>query len=102
MEGDLSQVSIVKCSDYEQERVDKAVKESLALIGGLGKIIKVGQKVLLKVNIISAEPPERAVTTHPALLRSVIKLVRERGAEVVVGDSSGVVYKDIERTWQVT
>lgn len=99
---DLSTVSVVKCSDYGQEKVDRAVRESLELIGGLDKVIKTGQKTLLKVNMINAHPPEHAVTTHPALLRSVIKLAKEVGGEVLVGDSSGMAYKDAERAWQVT
>lgn len=98
----MSAVSVVKCESYEQKKVDRAVRESLKLIGGLDKIIKTGQKVLLKVNMLNAEPPERAVTTHPALLRSVIKLVKEVGGEVLVGDSSGIAYKDVESAWQAT
>jgi len=98
----LSVVSVVKCKSYGQERVDKAVKESLALIGGLGKIVKAGQRVLLKVNMLNADPPEKAVTTHPALLRSVIRAVKEIKGKVIVGESSGDAYKDIEKAWQVT
>jgi len=98
----LSVVSVVKCSDYKQEKVDKAVRESLALIGGLGKIVKAGQRVLLKVNMLNADPPEKAVTTHPALLRSVIRAVKEIKGKVIVGESSGDAYKDIEKAWQVT
>jgi len=98
----LSVVAIVKCSDYEQKKVDKAVKESLALIGGLGKIVKAGQRVLLKVNMLNADPPEKAVTTHPALLRSTIRAVKEVKGEPIVGESPGIAYKDIEKAWQVT
>jgi len=98
----LSLISLVKCSDYEQKRVDKAVRESLTLIGGLDKIIKAGQKVLLKVNMLNADPPEKAVTTHPALLRAVIKAVKEVKGEVLVGEASGIAYKDIEKAWQIT
>ncbi|MCK4647918.1 DUF362 domain-containing protein [bacterium] len=98
----MSVVSVVKCKSYGQERVDKAVKESLALIGGLGKIVKAGQRVLLKVNMLNADPPEKAVTTHPALLRSVIRAVKEIKGKVIVGESSGDAYKDVEKAWQVT
>ncbi len=82
--------------------MDEAVKESLALIGGLGKIVKAGQRVLLKVNMLNADPPEKAVTTHPALLRSVIRAVKELDGEVIVGESPGIAYKDIKKAWQVT
>ncbi len=98
----MSAVSVVKCESYEQGKVDRAVRESLKLIGGLDKIIKTGQKVLLKVNMLNADPPEKAVTTHPALLRSVIRAVKEVGGEVLVGDSSGVAYQSMAKLWRVT
>ena len=98
----MSVVSIVKCSDYEQKRIDRAVKESLSLIGGLDRVVKAGQKVLLKVNMLNADPPEKAVTTHPALLRSVIRAVKEVKGEVIVGEAPGIAYKDIEKAWHVT
>jgi len=98
----LSIVSIVKCSDYEQKKVDKAVKESLALTGGLDKIVKAHQKVLLKVNMLNADPPEKAVTTHPAVLRAVIRAVKEVKGEILVGEAPGIAYEDIEKAWQIT
>jgi len=35
-------------------------------------------------------PPERAATTHPSLVRAEVRLLREAGAEVTVGDNCGV------------
>jgi len=52
--------------------------------------------------MLNADPPEKAVTTHPALLRSVIRAVKEAKGEAVVGESPGIAYKDIEKAWQVT
>jgi len=98
----LSKVSIIKCVSYQQEKVDKAVRESLELIGDLEKIIHPGDKVLLKPNMLNADPPEKAVTTHPAILRSVIKLVKEAGGRPFVGDAPGIAYQYIKQAWQKT
>jgi uncharacterized protein (DUF362 family)/Pyruvate/2-oxoacid:ferredoxin oxidoreductase delta subunit len=35
-------------------------------------------------------PPERAATTHPSLVRAAVKLLRDAGAQVTVGDNCGV------------
>jgi len=52
--------------------------------------------------MLNADPPEKAVTTHPALLRSVIRAVKEVKGEVIVGEASGIAYKDIEKAWDIT
>jgi uncharacterized protein (DUF362 family)/NAD-dependent dihydropyrimidine dehydrogenase PreA subunit len=80
-------VSIVKCSDYNQSEL--CVKKAIDLIGGIGSIVKSGDKVLCKVNLLLPAKPEAAITTHPRLVEAVIKLVKSRGAEPWVGDSSG-------------
>jgi len=98
----LSKVSIVRCNSYEQKEVEEAVRESLQLIGGLDEIIKPQDRVLLKVNMINSDFPEKAATTHPSVLRAVIRVVKEMGGEPVVGDAPGVAYRYIERTWQKT
>lgn len=87
-----AKISLVKCSDYEQEKVEKAVLESLNLIGGLENFVKTGQKVLLKPNLLAGEPPEKAVTTHPAVVRAVIRLVKACGGIPMVGDSPGLEF----------
>ncbi len=83
-------VVIKKCNDYVNEEVYRIVKESVDLLGGIGAFIKKGERILLKPNLLSAKPPDAAVTTHPAVVRAVIQLVREAGATPVVGDSPGI------------
>src|SRR3989338_6863918 len=83
-------VVIKKCNDYINEEVYRIVKESVDLLGGIGAFVKNGEQILLKPNILSAKPPDAAVTTHPAVVRAVIQLVKEAGATPVVGDSPGI------------
>jgi uncharacterized protein (DUF362 family)/NAD-dependent dihydropyrimidine dehydrogenase PreA subunit len=48
-----------------------------------------GKKVLLKPNMLAGWPPERAVTTHPAIVGAVIQSLERRGAQIMVGDNPG-------------
>ncbi len=79
-------VSIVRCESYEQEKVDHAVKEALRLIGFK---FKKNIKVLLKPNLITAFPPERAATTHPSILIALCKILEKENAKIFIGDSPG-------------
>lgn len=85
----MVKVSIVKCGNYEHQKVKESILQSLGLIGGIGKIIKPGENVLLKVNVIIGFPPERAATTHPVIVGATTEIVREAGGVPWVGDSSG-------------
>lgn len=84
-----SRVSIVKCDDYSPVEVKEALKKALDLIGGIDRFVKPGSKVLLKPNLLSAKTPDKAVTTHPELVRAVARLVKEAGGLPSIGDSPG-------------
>jgi len=85
-----TKVSIVKCPDYDEAKVKAAIRQSVELAGGLDKVIKPKDKVILKINLMAPSPIEKAVTTHPAVIKAVIKLVQEAGGVPVVADSPGV------------
>ena len=83
----MSQVSIVRCRDYQAELVSAAVKQSLDLLGGLEAIIQPRAKVFVKINSLSPpSPPEKGIITHPFLTAEVLKLLQELDCEVTVGD----------------
>jgi uncharacterized protein (DUF362 family)/Pyruvate/2-oxoacid:ferredoxin oxidoreductase delta subunit len=86
----ISSVSIVRCSDYDRERIHEAVKKAVDQLGGMQTFIKRGEKVLIKPNMLKARPPEAAVTTHPEVVRAVIRLVLQAGGIPAVGDSPGI------------
>ena len=81
-------VSIVRCADYGEETCERALREVLAPFGGLDWV-RPGMRVVIKANLVSAMKPEKAATTHPALLAALTRMLRERGANVVIGDSPG-------------
>lgn len=87
-------VSVVKCDTYESEAVKAALEESIEAVGGLGWVKK-GMKIAIKANLVSFMAPEKAATTHPTLLCELVKMLVEKGAEVVIGDSPGGLYNSI-------
>lgn len=88
-----SKVSIVHCEDYSHAR--EAVREAIDLIGGLEPVIFPGARVLLKPNLLAATPPEKAVTTYPAIVSAMCELVVEAGGIPVVGDGSGITHPGV-------
>jgi uncharacterized protein (DUF362 family)/Pyruvate/2-oxoacid:ferredoxin oxidoreductase delta subunit len=85
----LSDVSLINCADYDQERVELAVRQAVDLLGGISMFVKPGDRVLIKPNLLKACPPSGAVTTHPEILRATIRLVKEAGGKALIGDSPG-------------
>lgn len=83
-------VTLGYVDDYEYEPLRRAVVALLEPLGGIGAHVALGEKVLLKPNMLAAREPAAAVTTHPALVRVVADLVREAGGVVLVGDSPGI------------
>lgn len=95
-------VSIVQCHDYDQKVVDVAIDQSLANIGGLEQFIKKGIRVHIKPNLLTAKSPEKAATTHPSVVKSIVNRVMELGGEVTIGDSPAGISRPIEEYWRIT
>ena len=78
----MAKVSIIKATYSDPE-----IEPLLAPLGGMEQFVKKNEKVLLKINLLSAKAPEKAVTTHPEFVRAVAKAVREAGGKPYIGDS---------------
>lgn len=78
------------------------VRECLSHTDPGGALVAPGRKVLLKVNMLSAKPPEKAITTHPAFVKAVAEVCMELGAEVFIGDSPAGPEKGIAKYWEKT
>jgi uncharacterized protein (DUF362 family)/ferredoxin len=80
-------VALVRCPSYQEADVDRALTEALDLLGGLEPLLPPDGVIYLKPNLAGPFPPERAVTTHPALVAAVARRLLAAGREVTVGDS---------------
>lgn len=87
--SNISTVSLVRCQNYDNSNIEAAVKKALELIGGIESYVKPGDRVLLKINLLTGDVPEKAVTTHPAIVRAMIHQVKAAGGIPQVGDCSG-------------
>lgn len=85
-----NRVSLQGLDDYRPEQVSSALIRLLEPLGGISSYVKPGQKVLLKPNLLAGKTPDKAVTTHPELVRAVITLVQQAGGVAQVGDSPGI------------
>ena len=84
-------VSVIPMDDYTFDGAYKALSDLLAPIGALD-FVKEGMTVVIKANLVSAMKPEEAATTHPVLLSALTKMLTEKGASVIIGDSPGGLY----------
>lgn len=98
----MSTVSIARCHTYEEAEVSSALDAALSPLGGMAAFVSEGQRVLVKTNLLSRALPERAVTTHPEVVRAVVRSVRAAGGVPVVGDSPGGpnTAGQVRRVWQ--
>lgn len=96
-----AKVSIVKCNGYEQELVLESVRRAIELLGGITAFIKPKSKVLLKPNLLMAKEPEAGITTHPEVVRAVIRILKEIGCEIFLGDGPSVWGNQIENVDEV-
>lgn len=82
-------VSVKKCSSYKPTVLSQALDELLLPFGKWETFVKPGETIFLKINLLGPYLPEKAVTTHPELVRAVVKKVKELGGKPLIGDSPG-------------
>ncbi len=98
----MAEVSVVACGSYEPEVCERALTEVLEPLGGL-EWVKPGMCIVIKANLVGAYEPEKGATTHPTLLAALTKLLKARGARVIIGDSPGGLYNEafLNRVYKV-
>lgn len=95
-----SVVSIDKCSSYSND-LEKSVFRLLNDIDSSGALISPGKKIIIKPNLLTDRNPADAVTTHPEVVRSIIRFLKKRNAVITVADSPASAVK-VDRVWQTT
>jgi uncharacterized protein (DUF362 family)/Pyruvate/2-oxoacid:ferredoxin oxidoreductase delta subunit len=83
-------VSIVQCPSYD--KAAEGVHQALELLGGIGRFVRPGDLVVIKPNMVAKKHPKEAATTHPAVVRAVIREVEQAGGRVVIAESPGGPY----------
>jgi len=66
---------------------EKHVKEVVDEIFSIFKVDLKGKRVLIKPNLLGAYPPEKAVCTHPALVKAIVEVCEAQTDKIIVGDN---------------
>ena len=83
-----SKVHLQKLENYSLDGVEQFVRDSLKVLDPETSLFGPGQKVLLKPNLLRGFKPERCVTTHPAVIEAVCRVLKDLSVrEIVISDS---------------
>ena len=75
---------------YDSAPLEEAIRQQL---NALLPDELAGKRIVLKPNLLMRRSPERATTTHPEVVRAVVRALKERGAtDIVIADSPGGPY----------
>ena len=79
-------------SDYDQRAVQQAVDRLFALLRA-DETIDPSWKITVKPNLLMKRRPEDGTTTHPAVVRAVVRHLKALGVrDITIADSPGGVY----------
>lgn len=97
-------VAAGKCFSYDLSEVSLALRAALGHIGGMKTYVQPDQRVLIKPNLLASRSPETAVTTHPAVVEAVVKLVQECQGHPYIADSPAGFgdAEKIKHIWRIT
>lgn len=91
-------VAIRKCDNYDLDNLIEEVEFLFKGMGGISKLLKATDRVLLKPNMILGKKPDEHATTYPNFIEAVVIVLRKHGIRnLSLGDSpgSGQVTSDI-------
>ena len=86
-----SKVGLFSCNTYDPLLIQETLEEAFAKNPEWLKDFN-GKKVYLKLNLLMKKKPEDAVTTNPAVVEAVVRILQNLKAEVTIGDSPGGPY----------
>ena len=85
--------TLIKNDNYSKVCISKSlysdinIKSLLNPIGGIKNIVKKNDRVLLKLNLLNASFPDKAVITHPKIIEAVAKEIINVGGIPIIADS---------------
>jgi uncharacterized protein (DUF362 family) len=83
----MTKVCLIKADSYEIESLKNSLENLLQPLGGISAIVKKGERVLLKPNLLTASRPTKECTTRREIVYCVAQMVQEVGGKPFLGDS---------------
>ncbi|MDR3254513.1 MAG: DUF362 domain-containing protein [Synergistaceae bacterium] len=93
-------VGAARCESYGPDEVRDALSLAISRAGGLPEA-DCGE-VLVKANMLSPAAPDKAVTTHPEVLRALAGEIASAGKTVHIADNPGYIYTNKEHLLKST
>jgi uncharacterized protein (DUF362 family)/Pyruvate/2-oxoacid:ferredoxin oxidoreductase delta subunit len=90
--SDPAKVTVIPCDSYVSG-FPECIESLLEPIGGLSSFVSQGSNVLIKPNLLTDRHPDEAITTHPEVVRHLVRMVRDCGGTPSVGDSPASTVK---------
>jgi len=88
-----NRVSYSFCSSYEENAVKESVEKILKSFPSLNKKLESGKlNILIKPNLLAPRHPDKAVTTHPAVLKAIIEYLKQFDCNITIADSPAGTY----------
>jgi uncharacterized protein (DUF362 family)/Pyruvate/2-oxoacid:ferredoxin oxidoreductase delta subunit len=88
----MDKVSVLKCDSYDLEKISAIVEQQFCEFETEKPIVKNGDTVVIKPNLVIRRRPNDATTTHPDLIAAIIRAVKKRGGKPVIAESPGGPY----------
>ena len=80
-------VSLIRAQSYDRQSLRPALETLLQPLGGMAAFVKVGDRVLLKPNLLTGARPGKECTTRAELVYCVAQMVIAAGGQPFLGDS---------------
>ncbi len=76
---------VVSVAKIKGDNIGTAVEEAIDLLGGMNKITKGKERIMLKPNLMAPVP---TATTKPEVIKKLAQLMKQAGKEVLIGEGS--------------
>lgn len=99
-----NQVSYSFCQEYDFDSVKISIEKILSSFPDLADKLKTKSpiNILIKPNLLAARHPDKAITTHPIVLKAVIHYLKQFNCNITIADSPAGVYnnKELEKLYK--
>lgn len=85
-------VALDRVASYDVDMLEAVMRSQLERLG-ISDMFN-GKKVAIKPNLVMKKSPEAAATTHPAVLEAMLRILKERAADIVIAESPGGLYTE--------
>src|SRR3972149_3229414 len=93
-------VALANCPDYQTGNVENSIRNILDHLGGIRQYVSKDDRVLIKPNLLKASFPGECITTHPAVVEAVVRIIIDHGGRPFIGDSPA--FGDLSAVAKVT